>query len=175
NVLRDAVRRAVAHRARGSRRRDVRQRADVRLRRRGPAGRARAPDAGRGPRHLRPPRQGRVRRLTETAPSVFLRLWTAAHMAERVVARHLQEAGVSGEQLALLSLIATDEPITPNALGAELGVPLTTLADALRRLDARGELERSPNPADQRSHLITLSGEGRRRLQGVGTPWRKAA
>ena len=57
-------------------------------------------------------------------------------MAERVVARHLQEAGVSGEQLALLSLIATVEPITPTALAAEMGVPLTTLADALRRLDS---------------------------------------
>ena len=83
-------------------------------------------------------------------------------MAERVVARHLQEAGVSGEQLALLSLIATVEPITPTALAAEMGVPLTTLADALRRLDSRGELERTPNPADQRSHLISLSREGRR-------------
>ena len=95
-------------------------------------------------------------------------------MAERVVARHLQEAGVSGEQLALLSLIATVEPITPTALAAELGVPLTTLADALRRLDARGELERSPNPADQRSHLITLSGEGRARLEAVEPQLRKA-
>jgi DNA-binding MarR family transcriptional regulator len=95
-------------------------------------------------------------------------------MAERVVARHLQEAGVSGEQLALLSLIATVEPITPTALAAEMGVPLTTLADALRRLDARGELERSPNPADQRSHLITLSREGRARLESVEPPLRKA-
>ena len=92
-----------------------------------------------------------------------------------MVARHLQEAGVSGEQLALLSLIATVEPITPTALAAELGVPLTTLADALRRLDARGELERSPNPADQRSHLITLSGEGRARLEAVEPQLRKAA
>ena len=96
-------------------------------------------------------------------------------MAERVVARHLQEAGVSGEQLALLSLIATVEPITPTALAAEMGVPLTTLADALRRLDARGELERTPNPADQRSHLITLSGEGRSRLEAVEPQLRKAA
>ena len=96
-------------------------------------------------------------------------------MAERVVARHLQEAGISGEQLALLSLIATVEPITPTALAAELGVPLTTLADALRRLDARGELERTPNPADQRSHLITLSAEGRARLEAVEPQLRKAA
>jgi DNA-binding MarR family transcriptional regulator len=96
-------------------------------------------------------------------------------MAERVVARHLQEAGVSGEQLALLSLIATAEPITPTALAAELGVPLTTLADALRRLDARGELERSPNPADQRSHLLALSDQGRVRLEAVEPPLRRAA
>jgi DNA-binding MarR family transcriptional regulator len=96
-------------------------------------------------------------------------------MAERVVARHLQEAGVSGEQLALLSLIATVEPITPTALAAEMGVPLTTLADALRRLDGRGELERNPNPDDQRSHLITLSSEGRARLKSVEAPLRKAA
>jgi DNA-binding MarR family transcriptional regulator len=96
-------------------------------------------------------------------------------MAERVVARHLHEAGASGEQLALLSLIATVEPITPTALAAEMGVPLTTLADALRRLDARGELRRSPNPADQRSHLLELSEEGRARLRAVEPPLRKAA
>ena len=96
-------------------------------------------------------------------------------MAERVVARHLQEAGVSGEQLALLSLIATVEPITPTALAAEMGVPLTTLADALRRLDSRGELERTPNPADQRSHLISLSREGPARLEAAEPQLRKAA
>ena len=96
-------------------------------------------------------------------------------MAERLVSRHLQHAGVSGEQLALLSLIATVEPITPTALAAEMGVPLTTLADALRRLDGRGELERSPNPDDQRSHLVTLSAEGRARLEAVEPPLRRAA
>ena len=96
-------------------------------------------------------------------------------MAERVVARHLREAGASGEQLALLSLIATVEPITPTALAVEMGVPLTTLADALRRLDARGELRRSPNPTDQRSHLLELSEEGHARLRAVESPLRKAA
>jgi DNA-binding MarR family transcriptional regulator len=96
-------------------------------------------------------------------------------MAERVVARHLEQAGVSGEQLALLSLIATEEPITPTALAAEMGVPLTTLADALRRLDGRGELERLPNPADQRSHLLMLSAEGRGRLEAAEPALRRAA
>jgi DNA-binding MarR family transcriptional regulator len=49
-------------------------------------------------------------------------------------------------------------------------VPLTTLADAVRRLDARGEIERLPNPEDGRSHLLTLSaaGDARRKAAHPG-------
>ena len=99
--------------------------------------------------------------------TVLLQLWTAAHMAERLVAEHLQRAGLSDEQFALLSRIALDGPVTPKALAAEMGVPATTLADAVRRLDERGEIERLPNPADGRSHLLTLSAAGRERVEAA--------
>jgi DNA-binding MarR family transcriptional regulator len=99
--------------------------------------------------------------------TVLLQLWTAAHMAERLVAEHLERLGVSDEQFALLSRIALDGPVTPTALAAQMGVPLTTLADAVRRLDARGEIERLPNPEDGRSHLLTLSTAGRARVQAA--------
>jgi DNA-binding MarR family transcriptional regulator len=98
---------------------------------------------------------------------VLLWLWTAAHMAERLVDEHLQRLGVSDEQFALLSLISLYGPITPTALAAQMGVPLTTLADAVRRLDARGEIERLPNPEDGRSHLLTLSAVGRERVRAA--------
>jgi DNA-binding MarR family transcriptional regulator len=48
-----------------------------------------------------------------------------------------------------------------------MGVPPTTLADAVRRLDERGEIERLPNPADGRSHLLTLSPAGRERVEAA--------
>jgi DNA-binding MarR family transcriptional regulator len=99
--------------------------------------------------------------------TVLLQLWTAAHMAERLVAEHMQRAGLSDEQFALLSRIALDAPVTPTALAAEMGVPLTTLADAVRRLDERGEIERLPNPEDGRSHLLTLSPVGRDRVEAA--------
>ena len=99
--------------------------------------------------------------------TVLLQLWTAAHMAERLVSEHLQRAGLSDEQFALLSRIALDGPVTPKALAAEMGVPATTLADAVRRLDERGEIERLPNPADGRSHLLTLSAAGRERVEAA--------
>jgi DNA-binding MarR family transcriptional regulator len=99
--------------------------------------------------------------------TVLLQLWTAAHMAERLVHEHLERAGVSDEQFALLSLISLYGPVTPTALAAQMGVPLTTLADAVRRLDARGEIERLPNPDDGRSHLLTLSAAGYERVQAA--------
>ena len=100
-------------------------------------------------------------------PTVLLQLWTAAHMAERLVAERMKRAGLSDEQFALLSRIALDGPVTPTALAAEMGVPPTTLADAVRRLDERGEIDRLPNPADGRSHLLTLSALGRRRVEAA--------
>ena len=74
-------------------------------------------------------------------PTVLLQLWTAAHMAERLVAEHLQQAGISDEQFALLSRIALDGPVTPKALAAELGVPATTRA-SLAVYNTRDEVDR---------------------------------
>ena len=99
--------------------------------------------------------------------TVLLQLWTAAHMAERLVDEHLKRLGVSDEQFALLSLIGLYGPVTPTALATRMGVPLTTLADAVRRLDARGEIERLPNPEDGRSHLLTLSAAGHARRKAA--------
>jgi DNA-binding MarR family transcriptional regulator len=99
--------------------------------------------------------------------TVLLQLWTAAHTAERLVHEHLERAGVSDEQFALLSLIALEGPVTPTTLAGQMGVPLTTLADAVRRLDARGEIERLPNPEDGRSHLLTLSAAGHKRVKAA--------
>ena len=88
-------------------------------------------------------------------------------MAERLVDEHLKRLGVSDEQFALLSLIGLYGPVTPTALATRMGVPLTTLADAVRRLDARGEIERLPNPEDGRSHLLTLSAAGQARRKAA--------
>ena len=155
-------------------RRHVRERAHLRLRRRRSPGGARATRAGGGAGDVRPAGSRRVRRLSREArwPARAARRccsnsWTAAHMAERLVAEHMERAGVSDEQFALLSRIALDGPVTPTALAAEMGVPPTTLADAVRRLDERGEIERLPNPADGRSHLLTLSPAGRKRVEAA--------
>src|SRR4051812_40575756 len=88
-------------------------------------------------------------------------------MAERLIAARLAAAGVSDEQFALLSKLAVEGPVTTTALATEMGVPFTTLADALGRLDARGEISKVPNPRDQRSHLVELSPRGWKRIDAA--------
>jgi DNA-binding MarR family transcriptional regulator len=88
-------------------------------------------------------------------------------MAERLIAARMAAAGVSDEQFALLSRLAVEGPVTTTRLADEMGVPFTTLADALARLDARGEITRVPNPRDQRSHLVELSELGWERIDAA--------
>src|SRR4051794_35042853 len=92
----------------------------------------------------------RVRRLgsprMEAGKQLF-DLWSAAHLAERLVAREMGARGVEGEQLALLLLLAqSGRPRTQTALARELGVPFTTLGHAAGRLVARGEAPRGAQP-----------------------------
>jgi DNA-binding MarR family transcriptional regulator len=104
------------------------------------------------------------------AGRLLLELWTAAHTAERVVARELAERRVDDDQLALLlRLSLAEEPPTPTTLAEETGVTVRTLTHALGRLMARGDAERLPNPRDRRSYVVRLTRKGQKRA-AAATP-----
>jgi DNA-binding MarR family transcriptional regulator len=105
----------------------------------------------------------------------FLRLWTAAHKGERLVARELERAGLAGRQLAMLLLVADLERATTTALAAAMGVPFMTASDALQRLVEDCLVAQSPNPLDRRSHVYELTAEGRSRVHALEEPLRRAA
>ena len=100
--------------------------------------------------------------------TVLHELWAVAHRAERVVARDLAGAGVDGTELAVLGLLGRMGTATTTELAGEFGVPFMTMSSALQRLESRGELVRSANPEDGRSHVFALSPEGRARAQAAG-------
>ena len=105
----------------------------------------------------------------------FLRLWTAAHKGERLVARELEAAGLHGRQLAMLLLVGELGPASTTVLASAMGVPFMTASDALQRLVEDGVVAQAPNPADRRSHVYELTGEGRFRLAALEEPLRRAA
>jgi DNA-binding MarR family transcriptional regulator len=80
----------------------------------------------------------------------------------QLVERELAADGVDPNGYAVLSLIGVRTQIRLTELAAELGLPITTASDVVRRLERRRMVRRSPNPDDGRSSLFALTGSGDR-------------
>ena len=80
----------------------------------------------------------------------------------QVVERELAADGVESNGYAVLSLIGVRGTMRLTELAAELGLPLTTASDVVRRLESRSLVRRRPNPEDGRSFLFELTARGDR-------------
>jgi DNA-binding MarR family transcriptional regulator len=80
----------------------------------------------------------------------------------QLVERELAADGVESESYASLSLIGARGSVRLTELAEELGQPLTTMSDIVRRLEGRGYVRRDPNPDDRRSFLFQLTARGDR-------------
>jgi DNA-binding MarR family transcriptional regulator len=83
----------------------------------------------------------------------------------QLVERELAADGVDADGYGMLSLIGVRESVRLTEVALELGLPLTTASDVVRRLEARRLVRRSPNPEDGRSFLFSLSAAGDREWQ----------
>jgi DNA-binding MarR family transcriptional regulator len=91
----------------------------------------------------------------------LLLLVVAAHQRMgQLVERELTADGVAASDYALLSLVGARGPARLTEVAGELGMPLTTASDAVRRLEGRGYAAREPNPDDRRSVLVALTEAG---------------
>jgi DNA-binding MarR family transcriptional regulator len=80
----------------------------------------------------------------------------------QLVDRELAADGVDANGYALLSLIGVRGSVRLTEVAGELGMPLTTTSDVVRRLEARRLVRRSANPEDGRSFLFALTAAGDR-------------
>jgi len=80
----------------------------------------------------------------------------------QLVEEELAADGVDPNGYAMLSLIGVRGPVRLTELAAELGMPITTASDIVRRLETRRLVRRSPNPDDGRSSLFALTASGNR-------------
>ena len=87
----------------------------------------------------------------------------------QLVERELAADGVDPDGYGILSLIGVRGPVRLTEVAAELGMPLTTASDVVRRLESRDRVRRHRNPDDGRSSLFELSASGDREWrQGFG-------
>jgi DNA-binding MarR family transcriptional regulator len=80
----------------------------------------------------------------------------------RLVERELAADGVDAADYGALSLIGARGEVHLTELAQQLGMPLTTMSDVVRRLETRGQVRRRPNPDDGRSFLFELTARGNR-------------
>jgi DNA-binding MarR family transcriptional regulator len=80
----------------------------------------------------------------------------------QLVERELSADGVESNGYAMLSLVGVRESVRLTEVADDLGMPLTTASDVMRRLEARGQVRRRPNPDDGRSFLFALTARGDR-------------
>ena len=98
----------------------------------------------------------------------------AAHLRIAVArtARKLRQEAGGGLPPTLLSALAAIErhgPLTPSELADRERVKRPTATKVIAKLAAEGLVERTADPADRRSCLISASGDGRALLRTVRT------
>jgi DNA-binding MarR family transcriptional regulator len=95
---------------------------------------------------------------------------TAAHLRlviNRAARRMRQEAGTElrASHASALTSVELHGPLTPSELAEIERIKRPTATRILRGLEEEGLVERTPDPKDGRSALISLTGEGRERLR----------
>jgi DNA-binding MarR family transcriptional regulator len=89
---------------------------------------------------------------------------TAAH-AHRLLSGTFAAAGSRGYHYRLLAALEESGPASQAALGRRSGIDRSDVVAALNELGARGLVERTPDPADHRRNIVTITPAGAASLQ----------
>ena len=89
--------------------------------------------------------------------NVLFRLFILGQLSNDLLGQAMARLNLNSNDFAVASAIKAFQPITPTRLAALLGMPPTTLSSYLRRLEARRQIRRRPNPEDGRSQLLEMT------------------
>jgi DNA-binding MarR family transcriptional regulator len=68
--------------------------------------------------------------------------------------------GINGRELAVLSVLASREPLSQLEAAGRLGLDRTTMVALIDALEAKGLVERLRSPHDRRKNIIPLTAAG---------------
>jgi DNA-binding MarR family transcriptional regulator len=90
-----------------------------------------------------------------------------AHAASKF-AQRLESLKLLPQHAGILRMLDGSPAVTQQALAERLGVVPSRLVGLLDELEARGLIERRPNPGDRRSYALHLTDQGRDVLGAIG-------
>ena len=71
---------------------------------------------------------------------------------------------IDGRELAVLTLLASQDLLSQQELAHDLGIDRTTMVALIDGLEAKGLVGRRPHPGDRRKNIVELTAAGRRTL-----------
>lgn len=93
---------------------------------------------------------------------VTFMVWLTSRATADLLDSALAPTGMDSDEFAVYSVLSAAPSITPTELARWMAAPPTTVSSYVKRFEARGHVDREPNPADGRSYRITLTPAGRR-------------
>lgn len=107
--------------------------------------------------------------------SLLFDLFVLNQRVRRLLRAALADVLLRADEYAVYSLLFEQGPLTASEMARRMAMPLTTVLDYLRAMEARGHLRREPHPRDGRAQrlALTISGvsEHRRTHQAWDLMW----
>lgn len=101
--------------------------------------------------------------LSERAATLRIAIVRTARRLRQEAAA--ETSGLTPTSVAALATIERHGPITPSEIAAIERVKRPTITRTLGCLEREGLIDRTPDPADGRSSLVSVNGAGRERLR----------
>lgn len=113
---------------------------------------------------------------TTAAPrlSILYDVHRVARLVHELVEDSLKSQPLNGTEFALYSLLLVTGPARVSEVAEGIAAPLATASKLLDRLEERGHVERTENPADGRSTLVKLTEAGLAAHRAAGRDFGKA-
>ena len=90
-------------------------------------------------------------------------------MSWKLLERRIYHLGVSGSQARVMMVLRSSPgPIKPSAIATVLFQETQSITGILHRIEARGWVQRLPDPTDRRAVGLELTAEGRKVADRVG-------
>jgi DNA-binding MarR family transcriptional regulator len=110
----------------------------------------------------------------DSSPSLLFEVFALGQQVRRLLTAAMARAPLDPADYAFVSAVFEDEAPTPTALARRLGMPLSTVVDQVQRFERRGHLRRVRNPADGRSYVVVLTGDGLAAHRVAGAAFERA-
>ena len=92
--------------------------------------------------------------------SLFFDFFVASQRLRRALSEALEPAGMRPDEYAVYSALFEGGPITASSMAEALGMPLTTVLEYLKAMNAAGHIVRTAHPFDGRAVEISLNRSG---------------